>query len=121
MSASRPPGRLAGDWLVATMIYDSAREARVPGFDTWYWGLLALLPRAARVLLIAGAYDSDGTIQELCAEARKRGKPVTVHFVEHGQLSKVFELKLAGQATVVEDLDSFADKEGIPLDDFEVS
>ena len=37
------------------MIYDSSREARVPGFDAWYWGLFALLPRAARVLLIAGA------------------------------------------------------------------
>jgi hypothetical protein len=99
------------------MIYASTREAKVPGFDAWYWALCALLPKAGKVLLIAGAYDSDGTIQEFLGEACRRGKPVTIHFVERGPLAKTFELNLASQASVLEDLDSFAEREAIPLDD----
>ena len=117
MSASRPPGRVHGDWLVATMVYASTREARVPGFDAWYWALLALVPKARKVLLVAGAYDSDGTILELLNEAHKRGKAVAIHFVERGPLAKTLELKPAAGASVVDDLDGFADREGIALDD----
>jgi hypothetical protein len=99
------------------MIYGSTRESGVPGFDAWYWELLSLVPRARKILLVAGAYDSDGTIQEFLGEAHKRGKPVTIHFVERGPLAKAFELTMPGLATVAEDLDSFAEKEGIALDE----
>jgi hypothetical protein len=116
LSASRPPGRIQGDWLVATMIYASTREARSPGFDAWYWALLAQLAKCKKVLLIAGAYDSDGTIQELVDEARKRQKPVTLHFVERGPFAKAFELSHKNEAVTVEDVDTFAEQEGIELD-----
>ena len=73
MSLGRPTPRLTGEWLIATMIYASPREARLPGFDRWYWDVLAKLPQAKQILLIAGAYDSDGTIKELMDDAKRRG------------------------------------------------
>jgi hypothetical protein len=99
------------------MIYASTREARAPGFDAWYWALLGQIGKCKKVLLIAGAYDSDGTIQELLDEARKQKKPVTLHFVERGPFAKAFDLGLKDRATVVEDVDTFAEREGIELDD----
>jgi hypothetical protein len=99
------------------MIYASTRESKAPGFDAWYWALLAQLAKAAKVLVIAGAYDSDGTIAELLAEAKKRGKPVAIHFVERGPFAKLFELTLRDKAQLLDDLDTFAESEGIALDD----
>ena len=116
MSVGRPPGRVAGDWLVLTMIYASPREAELPGFDRWYWDLLALLPKAKHALVIAGAYDSDGTIRELLEEAKRRGIAVTLHFLEGGAFRRAFEQTFPKLATVVEDLDSFAESKGLPLD-----
>jgi hypothetical protein len=63
VAIGRPAPRLSGEWLIATMIYSSPREARAPGFDRWYWDVLAALPKAKRLLLIAGPYDSDNTIR----------------------------------------------------------
>jgi hypothetical protein len=116
VSAGRPPARLDGDWLVATMIYGSTREARVAGFDRWYWDVLALLPRAKSLLLVAGAYDSDNTIRELLDEAKRRGIPVTVHFIERGPLRLAFEQLFKDRATIVEDVETFAEKNDIALD-----
>src|SRR5437588_3256577 len=99
------------------MIYSSPREARAPGFDRWYWELLALLARARKVLVVAGAYDSDGTIRELLDEARRRGIAATIHFVEEGALKTAFESAFPTLATLVVDLDSFAEKNGLVLDE----
>ncbi|MBI3722458.1 hypothetical protein HY251_00660 [bacterium] len=115
MSVGRPPGRLDGDWLVATMVYSSPSESGAPGFDNWYWKLLALIPKAKRLLLVVGAYDSDGTIKELLSEAKKRQVPVTVHFCESGPLRKAFETGFSDLATVVEDVDTFTEEKGISL------
>jgi hypothetical protein len=99
------------------MIYSSPREARAPGFDHWYWELLAALPRAKKILLVVGAFDSDGTIREVLDEAKRRGIPVSIHFVEPGPLRTVYESALTALATLVEDVDTFAEKNGIPFDD----
>jgi hypothetical protein len=99
------------------MIYASPREAKLPGFDRWYWDVLAKLPKAKRILLIAGAYDSDNTIRELLEDARRRALPVSLHFVESGPLSKAFEAGYAGLATRVPDLDAFEEENDVPLDD----
>ena len=99
------------------MIYASPREARLPGFDRWYWDVLAKLPQAKQILLIAGAYDSDGTIKEFLEDAKRRGIPASIHFVESGPLSKAFDQSFPGLATRVPDLDAFEEKNGVPLDD----
>lgn len=99
------------------MIYSSPREARSPGFDHWYWDVLAALPKARNLLLVAGAYDWDGTVREVLDEAKRRSIPVTIHFVEPGPLRTAFETAFAALATLVEDVDGFAEKNGISFDD----
>lgn len=116
MAIGRPAPRLSGEWLIATMIYSSPREARAPGFDRWYWDVLALLGKARRVLVIAGPYDSDGTIHEILDESKKKGLSVAIHFVEEGPLKVVYESSFPTLATAVEDLETFAEKHGLPLD-----
>lgn len=116
MAIGRPAPRISGEWLVATMIYSSPREARSPGFDRWYWDVLAALPRSRKLLLVAGPYDSDGTIHELLDEARRRGVAAVIHFVEEGPLRTAFETSFAQLARVVEDLEGFAAENGLPLD-----
>jgi hypothetical protein len=99
------------------MIYSSPREARSPGFDRWYWDLLAALPKAKRLLVVAGAYDSDGTIRELLDEAKRRGIPAAIHFVEEeGPLPLVYESSFPTLAEHVIDLDSFTEEKGISLE-----
>jgi hypothetical protein len=99
------------------MIYASPREAKLPGFDRWYWDILATLPKARRILLIAGAYDSDNTIKEFLEDAKRRAVPVSLHFVEAGPLSKAFDAGYTGLAARVPDLDAFEEENGVPLDD----
>jgi len=98
------------------MIYSSPREARAPGFDRWYWDVLGALPKAKRLLVIAGAYDSDGTIRELLDEAKRRSIPAAIHFVEDGALRTVYESGFKALAELVTDLDGFAEENEIPLD-----
>src|SRR5271170_3352617 len=100
----RPAPRSSGEWLVATMIYTSPREAGAPGFDRWSWDVLAALGRAKKLLLVAGAYDSDGTIRELLDEAKRRSVVAAVHFVEEGPLRTAFETSFASLATLVVDV-----------------
>ncbi len=98
------------------MIYSSPREAGAPGFDRWYWDVLSALGRTKKLLLVAGAFDSDGTIRELLDEAKRRGIAASVHFVEDGPLKTAFETSLSKLATSVADLDGFAEQNGIELD-----
>ena len=98
------------------MIYSSPREARAPGFDRWYWDVLALLPKARRLLVIAGPYDSDGTIRELLDEAKRRSVAAAIHFVEEGPLQTVYESSFSALAMAVKDLEAFSEKHGLELD-----
>jgi hypothetical protein len=98
------------------MIYSSPREATAPGFDRWYWDVLSALGKAKKLLLVVGAFDSDGTIRELLDEAKRRGVAAAIHFVEEGPLETAYETTFSKLATKVTDLDGFAEKNGIELD-----
>ena len=98
------------------MIYGSPRESRVPGFDRWYWDLLAMLPKAKKLLLVAGSYDSDGTIREVLDEAKRRGIPSSIHFIEGGPLKVAYVEGFPSLATLVPDVETFAEDNGIELD-----
>jgi hypothetical protein len=98
------------------MIYGSPRESRVPGFDRWYWDLLAMLPKAKKLLLVAGSYDSDGTVREVLDEAKRRGIACSIHFIEGGPLKVAFVEGFSSLATLVPDVETFAEDNGIELD-----